>query len=191
LWEMLLTWNYREGLLQESVKSLLSLFTHQYVPARKNSRLPLIIHAFLLICHPLNLSQSIVDIKYMSLVKQACQNVDRMYQEIGNNYVDTQQAELSQPIESYPMAMSRSTGLSDLFVPPPPPKEEVSSFYAEEAHPAKSATTTKRADTFSDLYGYDSNYNAVHKPKKAAAATPVNELNSTSKLEIVEKLLYG
>lgn len=187
LWEMLLTWNFKQPLLQESVKSLLALFTYQYVPARKNSRLPLVIHAFLLICHPLNIEQSIVDMKYMNIIKQACQNVDRMYQEIGTNYQETLQAEWSQPIESFPMGIPRSTGLSDLFVAPPPLRKQKDSFYAEEANVA---TTQSRSDTFNTLYGYDSNYTAVHHPKRESKSSK-NELNSQSKLEIVEKLLYG
>lgn len=165
LWEGLLTWKHKNEIVCESIKSLLSLFSFQYLPTKKTSRIYLIINAFLLVCQPLNINQPIIDQQFMNIIKQACQNVNMMYKEIGENY-ETNISPVTQP--------QTEKSFTNLFIE--------DTFFAEDAR----KQNIQIKDKFNNLYGYESQFETINRPSKKEN----DELNSSYKLEMIEKLLY-
>lgn len=115
VWEGILHWNVPNAMLKQSLQSLLFLFCYEYTSSKKNSRMCIIINAFLIICNNNTyIEQPLVDNNYKALISKACQNINKMYFDINEKYrrvlLEKSQNVLTTVTSSTPMVSSFGGG---------------------------------------------------------------------------------
>jgi hypothetical protein len=82
-WEVVLkntAWDFE---LYKTLNSLFFLFCYNYSTSKKKSRIPILIHSFLLISNQVDFKKEIF--QQVDLTQKACTNINIMYQEIRDN----------------------------------------------------------------------------------------------------------